>query len=188
MGNQSFFTRIHFHGTLSKQVASCLTEMYQQQDTGITEAHQADVWRPDSGYYSGPAPGDDIPQQPRSGRRVTRRGQADRRNQEELNHAGVGYLAPETLINSTQPAFAVLVRGLSNHQQEVCKKIRQRGLIKQEARKSRRRKEDELEDLKMKVQMKLVIKDALAEESERIQEELVIVRFHYEPVTEKDFQ
>ena len=40
----------------------------------------------------------------------------------------------------------------------------------------------------MKVQMKLVIKDALAEESERIQEELVIVRFHYEPVTEKDFQ
>jgi hypothetical protein len=97
--------------------------MYQQQDTGITEALQADIRWPDSGYYSGPAPGDDIPQHP-SGRRVTRRGQADKRNQEELNHAGVGYLEPETLINSTQPAFAVLVRGLSTHQQEVYKKIR----------------------------------------------------------------
>ena len=161
--------------------------MYQQQDTGITEAHRADVWRPDSGYYSGPAPGDDIPQPP-SGRRVTRRGQADKRNQAELSHAGVGYLEPETLINSTQPAFAVMVRGLSTHQQEVCKKIRQRGLNKKEARKSRKRKEEELEDLKMKVQMKLAIKEALAEECEKIQEELLIVRFHYEPITEKDFQ
>ena len=166
---------------------SCLTEMYQQQDTGITEAHRADVWRPDSGYCSGPAPGDDIPQPP-SGRRVTRRGQADKRNQAELSHAGVGYLEPETLINSTQPAFAVMVRGLSTHQQEVCKKIRQRGLNKKEARKSRKRKEEELEDLKMKVQMKLAIKEALAEECEKIQEELLIVRFHYEPITEKDFR
>ena len=174
--------------------------MYQQQDAGITETHQAGVWQPDFAHqaglwqpdfghqHGGPAPGGDIPQRPRSGRRATRRGQADRRNQEELNHAGVGHLAPETLIDSTQPAFAVLVRGLSTYQQEVCKKIRQRGLNKQEARKSRKRKEDELEDLKMKVQMKLVIRDALAEESERIQEELVIVRFHYEPITEKDFQ
>ena len=161
--------------------------MYQQQDTGIIEAHQADIRWPDSGYYSGPAPGDDIPQPP-PGRRVTRRGQADKRNREELNHAGVGYLEPETLINSTQPAFAVLVRGLSTHQQEVCKKIRQRGLNKKEAQKSRRRKEEELEDLKRRVQMRLAIKEALAEECERVQEELLIERFYYEPITEKDFQ
>ncbi len=165
----------------------CLTEMYQQQDTGITEAHRADIRWPDSGYYSGPTPGEDIPQPP-PGRRVTRRGQAAKRNQEELNHAGVGYLEPEALINSTQPAFAVLVRGLSTHQQEVCKKIRQRGLNKKEARKSRKRKEEELEDLKRRVQMRLAIKEARAEECERVQEELLIVRFHYEPITEKDFQ
>ena len=59
---------------------------------------------------------------------------------------------------------------------------------KKEARKSRKRKEEELEDLKTKVQMRLAIREALAEECERVQEELLVVRFHYEPSTEKDFQ
>ena len=77
---------------------------------------------------------------------------------------------------------------MSTHQQEVCKKIRQRGLNKKEAQKSRRRKEEELEDLKRRVQMRLAIKEALAEECERVQEELLIERFYYEPITEKDFQ
>ena len=77
---------------------------------------------------------------------------------------------------------------MSTHQQEVCKKIRQRGLNKKEARKSRKRKEEELEDLKRRVQMRLAIKEARAEECERVQEELLIVRFHYEPITEKDFR
>ena len=210
MGKPRFFiTRIHFWEALSKQVVSYLAEMYQQQDTGITEAHQADVsqpdfayqaglWQPDFAYqHGGPTPGEDIPQRPRAGRRVTRRGQANRRSQEELNHAGVGYLAPETLINATQPAFAVLLRGLSTYQQEACKKIRQRGLNKMEARKSRKRKDDELEDLKMLVQAKLALRDFLKEESERLQEELLIERlqeellterFHHEPITEEDFQ